>query len=72
MKMKGGSTGHAPIYVKIKKILIKNQNSILVKGYIHNGRNLLCIEIGKVKITIIERKRAITPPSLFGILRRIA
>ncbi len=52
--------------------MINNQNKILFRGYICVGLNLDFIDTGNlIKITM-DINRAITPPSLLGIDRRIA
>jgi len=53
-------------------VLINNQNNILEYGYMLLDENLLLIENGKIIMIIIDIIRAITPPNLLGILRRIA
>jgi len=69
---KGSSTGQDPKNVKIKNTLIKPQYIILLRGYILVGLNLFFIEKGKEIKIIIDINKAITPPSLLGIERRIA
>lgn len=70
--MKGGSTGFAPIQVRIViTIKIVHKINLLI------GRNILEDEDGEDKNGImyriaIENIKAITPPSLLGTERRIA
>ena len=65
----GGSTGLAPIHVRIIKILTNDQNFSL-----DDGLNFLVFAFisGRVAKTAIEAIRATTPPSFDGIDRRIA
>lgn len=70
--MNGFSTGCPPIHVSTKRLAIKHQNRVCV-----SGRNWVvrCFDVCRVGIrnsTRIESSRASTPPSLFGIDRRIA
>lgn len=70
--IKGSSTGCLPIQVKTIKTEIKVQ-----KNDWDAGRNVLAwllevCRIGTRNSISIEAKRANTPPSLFGMDRRIA
>lgn len=70
--MNGSSTGCPPIQVKMIMFIVSDQNVICAKG-----RNMLlrCFAlwtIGKISRMAIDIIRAITPPSLFGMDRRIA
>jgi hypothetical protein len=70
--MKGGSTGHMPNHVRIIKLNIKLKNKILL-----NQKNwfplIFFLKIkGLINKIIILIKRAITPPILLGIARKIA
>lgn len=69
--MYGFSIGWAPAHVNIIKVLIKNQKRNWLKGKYLEERNLNEYRGRKYKI-IIENNRAITPPNLLGIDRRIA
>ena len=70
IKINGSSTGHIPIHDKI------NHEFISIRSKIFIGRQNLLADfliqnrLGKYK-TKIANKRAITPPSIFGIDRRI-
>lgn len=70
--MNGSSTGCPPIHVRMKALVIHSQNKILV-----SGRNAIvrcfavCIS-GIIKRMRIDMSKAKTPPSLFGIERRMA
>lgn len=72
MIIKGCSTGWPPIHVRIRRLATRIQYSIW-----EIGRNirLRCFDVCNKGIRArirIERTRAITPPSLLGIERRIA
>lgn len=69
---KGCSTGIPPIHVRIKTSATRSQKRNCVKG-----RKVLarCLEVWRIGTSIrtrIENRRAKTPPSLFGIERRMA
>lgn len=70
--MKGCSTGCPPIHVSVRRSATSSQN----KHWL-SGRNIIlrCFDVCnngmRAKIRI-DRTRASTPPSLFGIDRRIA
>lgn len=72
MRMNGGSTGHFPIQVRIRNLATMVQNSICEKGRKVLAFMLDVWRIGIRKSTRIEAARAITPPSLLGMDRRIA
>lgn len=72
MIIKGCSTGIPPIHVKIRTSATRAQNRNCVRG--RNVR-LRCFDVwrmGTTKRTRIDERRARTPPSLFGIERRMA
>jgi len=70
--MKGSSTGQAPKKVRSHKMLTSAQNKILAIGLIHTLENLFFIDRVNLAKIPIDKNKAITPPSLFGIDRRIA
>lgn len=68
----GCSTGCPPIQVRISKLATNIQNKTWLIG---RNIRLRCFEVwisGSSARTRIERTRARTPPSLFGIDRRMA
>lgn len=70
--MNGCSTGWLPIHVRISRLATSTQNRIC-----DSGRKVIerCLEVCRSGIrnrTRMEAARARTPPSLFGIDRRIA
>lgn len=70
--MNGCSTGIPPIHVRITTSATRIQNRVWVIG-----RNVrpCCFEVcssGTTSRTRIEKSRARTPPSLFGMDRRMA
>jgi len=67
----GASTGFAPIHVKIMNELKNIQMFILYSGFIF-AVFLYFFMIGKIMIIKMDISRATTPPSLFGIDRRMA
>lgn len=70
--IKGCSTGIPPIQVRIATSAIRTQNKNWVKGRKVRAR---CLEVWRIGTNIrikIEASSARTPPSLFGIDRRIA
>lgn len=70
--IKGSSTGMPPIHVKISTSATRVQNKNWVKG---RKVSPCCFEVwrrGTSMNTRIENSRASTPPSLFGIDRRMA
>lgn len=70
--MKGGSTGCIPIQVKIRTDVTKIQNVSLVKGMNARDDIFNFWVKGKINKIIIDMIKAITPPNLLGIDRRIA
>lgn len=72
MMMKGCSTGMPPIQVKMKTSAIRVQKRIWVMGRNVNPRCLDVCRMGTTIRTRIEARRARTPPSLFGMDRRMA
>lgn len=69
---KGYSTGQAPKNVNRKKILIISQNIIFLAGWKKKEENLFFIVRGREIIIKIDVAKAITPPNLLGIDRKIA
>lgn len=72
MMMKGCSTGCPPIQVSVNKSATNSQNKHWLRG-----RNIIlrCFDVWSSGIRArirIDRTRARTPPSLFGMDRRIA
>lgn len=71
--MKGSSAGHAPSHVRIKKLATKAQNTKRA-----TGEKFIPLKIREEEDSENTNKkataasRAITPPNLFGIERRIA
>lgn len=65
----GGSTGFAPIHVRITKVLARIQNFAFFWG-----RNfvLFVFLLIMTRRIIIDARSAITPPSFDGIDRKIA
>lgn len=61
----------APIQVKIRNEEKNIQVLILFTGFVFVVFFIFFI-VGKIIIIMIDNSRAITPPSLFGIERRIA
>jgi len=71
-KIKGVSTGHAPIHVKRTTRFSNVHRRILLMGKNWMPLILLFLIMGiKIKIAI-DITRAITPPNLLGIDRRMA
>jgi len=72
VKIKGSSTGRAPIQVNIITMLKKLQNMIwFIKKFLF----LLILvnsDSGRITKIAIDAIRQITPPNLLGIDRRIA
>lgn len=68
----GGSTGRAPIQVNNRTFPTNNQKIILGMGYDELDEFFRLIDRGSVNKIKIENIRAITPPSLSGIERKIA
>lgn len=72
MIIKGCSTGWLPIHVRTSRLATRSQNSICERG-----RKVIerCLDLCKKGIRnriSTEAARASTPPSLFGIERRMA
>lgn len=72
MMMKGCSTGIPPIQVRITTSATRAQNRNCV-----TGRNVMlrCLDVCRIGTTIrtkMDERSARTPPSLFGIDRKIA
>lgn len=65
----GGSTGLAPIHVRMIRILIKDQNFVFLLGENFVLFGFIFIVISKIAMDITN---ATTPPSFEGIDRRIA
>jgi len=72
MITKGCSTGIPPIQVRMITSAASTQNRNCVTGRNVRPRCLEVCRIGTSMRTRIENRRASTPPSLFGIDRRIA
>lgn len=70
--MNGGSTGHLPIQVRMKNFPIIKENRICDKGRKDLALLTEVWRIGTRNKTRIDPTRAITPPSLFGMDRRMA
>lgn len=72
IKTYGSSTGRAPIQVKINKTL----NSAQIENFITKLKefdlNIQNFKKGKTYNTATDKTKAITPPSLLGIERRMA
>lgn len=72
MVINGSSTGCPPIHVRIIMLAMKDQKNSLVRG---RKMVLRCLDVcrrGVRNSTKIEKRRARTPPNLFGIERRMA
>lgn len=72
MMMNGCSTGCPPIHVSVSRSATRIQKRVWLIG-----RNIMlrCFDVwrrGMIARIAIDRMRARTPPSLFGIERRIA
>jgi len=65
----GGSTGFAPIHVRIANVLVRNQKFIFLFG---ENFLLLVFLNGRIARIAIAIARAMTPPSFDGIDRKIA
>lgn len=72
MMINGCSTGIPPIHVRISTSAIKVQNRNCVRGRKVSPRCLDVWRSGTSMSTRIENSSAKTPPSLFGIERRMA
>lgn len=72
MRIKGCSTGWPPIHVSVRRSATRSQNRHWLIG---RKAMLRCFDVWSSGITArmrIDRTRATTPPSLFGIDRKIA
>ena len=67
----GCSTGLAPIQVRITKLLINIQKIVLLNGVNFFDFKRVFVKVRR-EIIRIENTKAITPPSLLGIDRKIA
>lgn len=72
IKIKGYSTGCSPIQVSARRSATRSQNTIWLRG-----RNIIvrCFELcstGVIASTRIDRTNTNMPPSLVGIVRKIA
>jgi hypothetical protein len=72
IRINGSSTGRPPIHVRMAQDVTKDQNNICLIGYRAIPRLLFLDRIGRRNRIIRAENRATTPPSLFGIERRIA
>lgn len=72
MMMNGCSTGWLPTHVRTSKLVTRIQNKICERGRKVIVRCLDLCRKGHRNNTNTEAARAITPPSLFGMERRIA
>ena len=70
--MYGCSTGMPPIHVRINMSATRTQNNSCEAGRNVSPRCLEVCMIGTTIRTRIDERRANTPPSLFGIDRKIA
>lgn len=70
--MNGSSTGRAPIHVRIIQSITRHQNIIWLIGQnLRDDASALLVK-GRMNRIKIASARAITPPSLLGIDRRMA
>lgn len=67
----GASTGLAPAQVRIQNKIANIQKELFLVGENFELREYLFLN-GKMEIIRIESTRAITPPNLLGMDRRIA
>lgn len=72
MVINGFSTGCPPIHVSTRRSAVRHQNKVWVRGRNEAVRCFDVCKIGIINSTRIDAMRASTPPSLFGIDRRIA
>lgn len=72
MMMNGCSTGIPPIQVKIAMSATNTQNRIWEAGRKVSPRCFEVCKMGTTMSTRIDERSARTPPSLFGIERRMA
>lgn len=68
---KGASTGFAPAQVRIQNKMASIQKELFLVGENLDLKEYLFLK-GKIEIIRIDNTRAITPPSLFGMDRRMA
>lgn len=68
----GCSTGWPPIHVRVNRSATNSQNRHWLRGRKVMLRCLEVWRIGTIMRIRIDRTRAKTPPSLFGIDRKIA
>lgn len=68
----GSSTGQLPIHDKIIKLAIISLNRVCVRGRNVEAWLLELCSSGIVKRIRTDETRAITPPSLLGIERKMA
>jgi len=67
----GGSTGFAPIQVRIRRVLTSIHVIIIFTGFSFFGFFFVFLFIGIINLNT-EASRATTPPSFEGIERKIA
>lgn len=67
----GASTGLAPAHVRIQNRMVNIQKELFLNGENFELSEYLFLN-GKIEIIKIESTKAITPPNLLGIERRIA
>lgn len=72
MKIYGSSTGRMPIQVNKIIVIVKFQNINFIIGQNWFLKMFLLFVIGKINKIIIDKIKAITPPNLLGIDRKIA
>ena len=72
MMMNGCSTGWLPTQVRTRRLATRVQNRICERGRKVIERSFEVWRRGRRKRTRTEAARASTPPSLFGIDRRMA
>lgn len=72
MMMNGCSTGWLPTQVRMRRLATRVQNRICERGRKVIERSLDVCNSGTRNRTSTEAARASTPPSLFGIDRRMA
>ena len=73
MRMKGSSTGRAPIHLRSITTATRNQKPLFTIGFRFDLVFLVMLLVsGSVYKTRTAIARAITPPSLLGIDRKMA
>jgi hypothetical protein len=73
IKIKGVSTGQAPIHVNKAMSIMKIQKRIwAVNKFLLLGRGEIVSVNGRIRNTRIDIRRQTTPPNLLGMERRIA